>query len=209
MARKLEIQIVGDTRDYERALAKASKDTQGFGKTVGGMGQTAKLAAVAGIGAVTVGLKKSADAAMEAEESQARMETALKSTGISYDKHKDQIDSVIQSTSKLAGLDDEELQNAFTAVTRATGDVTTGLKDTQLAADLARGAHVSLTAATKAITNAELGRATNLRKYGVVVETVTDQTDAMKQAYDRYKATHKDVSTAEKDHFENLIRTAK
>jgi uncharacterized membrane protein YqaE (UPF0057 family) len=75
MARKLEIQIVGDTRDYERALAKASKDTQGFGKSaegasksLGGMGKTAQVAAVAGIGALAVGAKKAIDAASDLNE---------------------------------------------------------------------------------------------------------------------------------------------
>jgi hypothetical protein len=74
-----------------------------------------------------VGLKKSADAAIEAERSQAKLVTQLKASGISYRDHAKEIDRVIQATSRLSGIDDEDLQDSFTNIVRVTGDVNKSL----------------------------------------------------------------------------------
>jgi hypothetical protein len=48
--------------------------------------------------------------------------------GISYRAHAAEIDRVIQKTSQLAGLDDEDLQDAFTNIVRVTGNVNKSLQ---------------------------------------------------------------------------------
>jgi hypothetical protein len=58
------------------------------------------------------------DAAMDAQKSQARLEAQLKASGISFRAHAKEIDAVIQKHSQLAGLDDEDLQDAFTNIVR-------------------------------------------------------------------------------------------
>jgi hypothetical protein len=147
MARQLTVQIVGDASKLQKATQEAT----------GNLHRVGKVAAVAGAaltGAFVVGLKKSVDAAKEAQVSQENMESALKAAGISFRAHAKQIDSVIQSTSKLAALDDEDLQDAFTRLTRTTGSVNSGLKDMRIAANLARGAQTSIVAPPTSRTSA-------------------------------------------------------
>jgi hypothetical protein len=163
VARRIEVIIAGDAKDAERAFGSAADAS-------GKLGKAAKVAALGGLAAIAVGLKSSADKAMEAQTSQVGMETALGNAGIAYDKHAKQIEAVIQKTSKLAALDDEDLQGAFTNLVRTTGNVNKALKDTALAADISRGKHISLEAATNLVTKAELGKGGALTKAGIAVE---------------------------------------
>jgi hypothetical protein len=100
--RTLSVQITGDARSLNRTLDGTESRTKKWSGRIA----TAGLAAGAGL---AVGLKKSAEAAIEAEKSQAKMITQLKASGISYKAHAKQIDEVIQKTSQLSGLDDEDL----------------------------------------------------------------------------------------------------
>jgi hypothetical protein len=163
VARRIEVVIAGDAKEAERAFSSAADAS-------GKLGKAAKVAALGGLAAIAVGLKSSADKAMEAQTSQVGMETALGNAGIAYDKHAKQIEAVIQKTSKLAALDDEDLQGAFTNLVRTTGNVSKALKDTALAADISRGKHISLEAATNLVTKAELGKGGALTKAGIAVE---------------------------------------
>jgi hypothetical protein len=195
----------GQLAATDRAAGKTSK-------TVGRFGPIAKaggIAFAAGIGVAVVAVKGFVHAAAESQVSQTKLQTQLKASGISYRAHAKEIDAVIQKTSKLAGLDDEDLQDAFTNIVRTTGNVKTALKDVGIAADIARAKHVSLETASKALARAEMGSTTALKRYGISVDEVTTRTDMAKAAFDRYKATHKDVSQAVKDHFADLIRGAK
>src|SRR5262245_37907178 len=131
----IAVEITGDASQFKRELQSATNATN---KANSGMAKMQKAALVAGAalaGGLVVGLKASVGAAKEAEVSQQRMKTQLDALNISYEDHAEQIDKVIQSTSKLAALDDEDLQDAFTQLVRTTGDVNAALKDTQLAAD--------------------------------------------------------------------------
>ena len=144
--RVIEVEIVGDADKLKRSFQQAGGATDQFAdkqtKAGGKMqkfGAMAKGAALGGIGALVTGLKSSVTAARDAEVSQTRMETQLKALGISYKGHAGEIDTVIQKTSKLAGLDDEDLSDAFTKIVRSTGDVDKGLKGMAMSADIARG----------------------------------------------------------------------
>jgi hypothetical protein len=163
MAKRLEVQIVGDSRDFERSLGKAESATHKFGKAAG-------LAGLAIAGTLVVALKKSVEAAMDAQVSQSKMENQLKALGISYKQHGAQIEDVIQKVSRLSALDDEDLQDSFTSLVRTTKDVDKALTDAALAADVSRGKHISLEAATKLVTAAELGKAGALTRSGIEVE---------------------------------------
>jgi len=200
--REVLVRFLGNADNLDHAANKAHG-------SLSKIGTVAKALAVGALVALGAGLKTCASAAMEAQESQSRMEAALKAAGISYKQHAAVIDSVIQKTSRLAGLDDEDLQNAFTRLARATGDVNRALKDTALVADIARGAHISLEAATKIVQNVELGRVTGLRRLGVSVSAVTESQDRLKQQIAEYIEKHGPLTAAEKAHFDSLMAAAK
>src|SRR6266545_5745454 len=163
MAPRILVEIVGDADKLTKELKKA-------GGSMSGLGRAAGVAGAALTGGLVIGLKKSADAAMDAQRVQAQTESQLKALGISYGAHAKQIDKAIQATSKLAAIDDEELQGSFNDLVRTTGNVSKGLKDTALAADISRGKHISLAAASGLVTKAELGKAGALTKAGIEVD---------------------------------------
>lgn len=197
MARKLNVEIVGDASKLKSEFADASAHTEKFGSGMSKMAKVAVLSAgAAGIGALVVGLKSTIGAAMDAEKSQKLMEAQLKASGLSYKAHAAEIENVIQKTSRLAALDDEDLQNAFSALARTTGDVTRALKDTGLAADVARGKNISLEAATALVTKAELGKVGALTKAGIAAQAVTTAQDALKASGDKYTAAQMDAAKA-------------
>src|SRR6266540_2388950 len=196
MAPRILVEIVGDADKLTKELKKAGGSMSGLGKAAG-------VAGAALTGGLVIGLKKSADAAMDAQRVQAQTETQLKALGISYKDHAKQIDKAITATSKLAAIDDEELQGAFNDLVRTTGSVSKALKDTALAADISRGAHISLAAGQKAVMQAELGRVTGLKKLGIAVAVVTTAQDEARVKIAAYKAAHKELSAAE----ENMLKT--
>src|SRR6266540_5615402 len=157
MAPRILVEIVGDADNLTKELKKAGGALHGLGKAAG-------VAGVAITGGLVVGLTKSASAAMDAQRVQAQTESQLKALGISYADHAKQIDKTIASTSRLASIDDEELQGSFNDLVRTTGNVNKALKDTALAADISRGKHISLAAASALVTKAELGKAGALTK---------------------------------------------
>jgi hypothetical protein len=141
-SRTLQVNITGDPSSFKRAVRSMDDDvrrSEGRLKNFGKAGAAALggIGIAAGVGAA-VGLKKVADATIEAEKSQARMVTQLRAAGVSFKSHAAEIDRVIQKHSQLAGIDDEELQDAFTNIVRSSGSVDVGLRRVGLAADIAR-----------------------------------------------------------------------
>jgi hypothetical protein len=108
-------------KDLGKAAAAADSHTRK-------MGAGATIAAAAFGGALVVGLKKSVDAAIDSQKVQKATEVQLRALNISYGAHKKQIDGVINSTSRLAALDDEELQQSFTRLLPATHNVNKALR---------------------------------------------------------------------------------
>jgi phage-related minor tail protein len=124
--RSLNVTITGDSKPLGVAAKQADRHMDGVEKSAGRMGKAVKsgfAVAAVGTGALVVGLKKSVDAAVDAEKSQAKLKAQLKASGASYRAHAKEIDAVIQKHSRLAGVDDEDLQDAFTGIVRATGSV--------------------------------------------------------------------------------------
>ncbi len=195
MARKLEVEFVGDTRNLDRSFNKAGRGADKFGKQVTLMGRltskggagfglftrgaTAATAALVGGAGLIVAVKKVSEAFGEAEASQARLKAQLKAGGISYKAHAKQIDQVIQRISKLAALDDEDLQDAFTNIVRTTGSVSKSLKLTGLAADFARGKHIDVAKAGEIVAKVAGGNTGILSRYGITIEKGASATEAL------------------------------
>lgn len=184
--RDLTVRIVGDASSANRAF-KQIDDTAG--KTESRMGKVSKAFTAAGVaagGALVVGLKKSADAAIEAEKSQSRLETQLKASGTSYAAHAKQIDEVIAKTSKLAAVDDEDLQDALSNLVRSTGDVDKSLKLLGLTTDLARAKNLDLEKAAQLVGRVANGNVTALSRYGVTIDKNATSQEALAAAQQKF-----------------------
>ena len=179
MARKIEVVATFDPKGYQRGLRSAAKSTSGFGSAVKKVGLIAAATAVGGLAAVAVGLKKSVDAAKEAEVSQKRLETQLGALDLSYDKHGATIDKTLQKQSMLSAFDDEELADSFTNLVRLTGDVNKALELNAVAADIARGKGKELEFGTMAVTKAQMGQLGALKRQGIEIDKVTTAQDSL------------------------------
>lgn len=149
--------------------------------------KSSALGAAAGIAGVTVaaglaakGIGDAIKAAQESEASNVRLQQALKATGVDYEKNADQIEKAVQATSKLAAVDDEDLQDAFSRMVRKTGDVNKSLEGMELAANIARGRNIDLAAASKAVEMAMQGKTAALKKLTGDLPTYTGNMDAAK-----------------------------
>ena len=179
-----------DTKDLDRGLRDAERRTSRTSRALGTGFKVAGAAAAAGLGLAVVGLKKSIDAAREAEVSQRRMEAQLKASGISYRAHAKEIDATIQKHSRLAAIDDEELQASFTRLVGQTKNVDSAMRLMGTATDVARGRNISLEAATNLVAKAQMGQTGALRRLSIEAPKVTT-------AVDRLKATNDDYTQAQ------------
>lgn len=195
---KLKTQLGADFdpkgfRAYEKAIKDQSRGidenvkAQGrmrtsFGSLYGRGG--AMFAAAGGAYGLVTAIKSVTSAYSESQVSQVKMAAQLKALGIDYDAHSKQIDKVIQKTSKLAGLDDEDLQDAFTNIVRATGSVSESLGRMNLVADLARAKHLDVAKAGQLVGKVFGGNVSALSRYGITFDAVTTSQDKVKKSTD-------------------------
>jgi hypothetical protein len=196
--RSLNVVISGDAKQLGVATKKAEGHLDNLGSKGAKVGKALALgfatAGAAAGGAFVIGLKKSVDAAVDAQKSQARLEAQLKASGASYRAHAKEIDAVIQKHSKLAGVDDEDLQDAFTNILRATGSVSKAMKDMGLVTDLMRARHIDAAKAGDILAKVHNGNVGALKRMGVAIEPVTAAQDRLRES--NKKATVEQVRAA-------------
>lgn len=165
----------------EQFKAKASHSLTGTAKSAAGtaVGLLGLSGAVYGVKEALVG---SVQAANESEKSQAKLRAQLKASGVSWRAHAGEIDNVIQRVSKLAGLDDEDLQDAFVNVYRASGTLNGSLKEMGLVADIARAKHMDVAKAGVLVGKVMDGNVGALTRYGISVKPVTAAQDHLRDS---------------------------
>jgi hypothetical protein len=109
-------------------------------------------------------LRKSIDAAKEAQVTQKQLAAQFRASGIDVGDYQKRIDEATNKLSLLSGFQNDQLKASFTTIFRSTQNVTKSLSDIGLAADIARGKQIPLATATKAIAQAETGRFGLLRR---------------------------------------------
>jgi phage-related protein len=199
---ELVAHVVAETKEFSAGMAKVKAETSEVeGKTTGSFSKINKGAMMASagiVGGLAFGLFKAGEAATKHQQDQVQLERQVNATGQSFDKYGKQIEDTLGHQSRLSGFMDSEVDKSFTQLDRVTGSYTHALKDTALATDVARGAHVSLTQATKAITMAEEGRATSLRRLGVNVQNYTGNMDQARMKIADFNKSHKNLTDAQK-----------
>jgi hypothetical protein len=186
---RLEAILGADTRQFDQAM----------GKSEGRMSKMGKAAALGGLaiaGGLAVGLKKSVDAALEAEKAEVRLTSAMDQASISAGLRAS-ANKAISETSKRAALDDEELSDVFAKLVRTTGSVKDATDGMNLSADIARARNISLAAASKAVERAYNGTGAGLARFGVEVDKVTTNYDMASLAVEKHKEGMKGLSGAQ------------
>lgn len=193
MAKKIEVVIAGDASKLESELKKAGTEVTGFADKTGrgskkldALKTAAKGAVVGGIGVLVGGLKSSVSAAVDAEAAQAKVEQMVKNAGISYRKHGDEIDRVIQKQSRMSGFDDEELAESFANMVRTTGSLTKSYELNNTVMDLARSKGMGLQQAQSLLARVYNGNYNGLKKLGIRYQATSTHVDKLKASNDKY-----------------------
>ena len=124
-------------------------------------------AALFGLGAAAIGVGvMGVEMADKFEASHAKLETALKNAGASFEQFKEPIDKA-QKAMEAYGFTNAQTQEALGNLTTATKDPKKALDDLGLAADLAKYKHIDLADAATAVARASEGNTRALKQLGI------------------------------------------
>lgn len=186
--RSLNVVITGDSKGIGVAAREADGHLKVIQRSAKVTGQALKIGFGAAAAGAAIGLdflKKSVDAAKVAQESQKRLETQLKASGIAYRAHAARIDEVIKKQAELSAFAEHDLKDAFTTLVRATGSVTVSMRDLGLATDIARAKHLDITKAAEALGKVQAGNIGVLKRWGIAMDPVTAAQDKLKASIQR------------------------
>lgn len=186
LTRELKAIITADVSRFRRGMAAAAATSQGFGgrvrAAVPALAMLGKVGLIAGAAAGTtlaVGLAKAGRAAAEAEASNARLTAQLKALGQNTDAVRQRVDKTVTSLSLMSGFDDEDIQDTFSGLARASGDANKALAALPVTLDLARARQMDVGAAGKLVERVLAGNVGGLKRYGIAVEEGMTPTEAL------------------------------
>ena len=178
-------------REYqqqERSLGRLTRGAVAGTGVLHGLGRSIAFASGTFLGGagLVYALRSTVEAGRRAEASQGRVAVAVRNAGIDYAKYRVQIHDTIEAQSRLSAFDDEDLADSFGRLVTRTKDVREALKDTALAADVARGRNISLEAATQLVIKASLNQAGQLRRVGLEVGKNTTAQELLNKLTEAY-----------------------
>lgn len=112
MARKIQVEIVGDSRQLERAFGRSSKAASGFGRTLATVGKVGAAGFVASAVGVGLALRAGFSELAESQKVAAQTNAVLKSTGAVAGVTGKHVDKLATSISRMSGIDDEAIASA-------------------------------------------------------------------------------------------------
>lgn len=166
MAREVRVAILGDSKDFSRAVSSANRDAgklEGAFSKIGGIAKKAAIGlGVVGVGAVAVG-KSFVDAAYESQKVTKQTEAVIKSMGGASKVTADQVADLAAKISLKTGVDDELIQsgqNILLTFGNIRNEVGKGNKIFDRATQLATDMSVALGQDMKS-SSIQLGKALN------------------------------------------------
>lgn len=111
MARKIEVQLIGDSRSLERAFSRAQSSGSKLSRTIGTGLKVAAGAGIAALGGLAVVAKVGFDEFNQAQKVTAQTNAVLKSTGRIANVTAEQVDDLAQSLMRKSGVDDEAIKS--------------------------------------------------------------------------------------------------
>jgi hypothetical protein len=169
MARRIEVDIVGDASSLQRAFRETANGAQRFeAKVTGSMHNIARSAVVAagafvGFSAAGEAFKTVIGAAVDAERSSRQLAAQLKANGENFRANKRAIDEAGLSLGKY-GFTIEDSEKALTVLDRGTKRITESIRLQSVAANLARAKNMDLAGAAAVLAKVFGGQETALRR---------------------------------------------
>ena len=166
-------------------------------------------AALFGLGAAAVGVGVlGVEMADKFEQSHAKLETALKNAGSSFDQFSSQI-GVAQKSMEAYGYTNAQTQEALANLTTATKDPKKALDDLSLAADLAKYKHIDLADAATAVARASEGNTRALKQLGIDLPVASTNAAQLAKAHDALSAATDKASAFLKVHSDAVDSSSK
>jgi hypothetical protein len=156
---------------------EASSTLDNVEKKAGGLGSALSgVTKIAGGFVLAEGIMKAPDFLMSAAQaaaddaaSVAQLQKAVENTGVSWDAYRGQLEGVVESGMKKGFTDDEQRQSLALLMAQ-TGDATEAQKRFAIAQDLARGANIDLTTASKLTGKVTEENANVFKRMGISLE---------------------------------------
>lgn len=187
--RTLKLSILADVDDLKKKLGDADNDVnksasniEKFGKVAGAAFAAAAVAA-AGY-AVKIGID-GVKAAIEDEQAQLRLSSALKSATGATDAQVKATEAFISKTQLAAGVSDTDLRGAMQRLAVSTKDTTKSQELLTLALDVSKGTGKDLASVTEALAKAYEGQDTKLARLGIGLSAADLKTMNFKQTTEK------------------------
>ena len=206
------VELKANVSEFTAAMGEArtemtsveAQGTSSFDK-LAGFGK----AALFGLGAAAVGVGVlGVEMADKFEQSHAKLETALKNAGSSFDQFSSQI-GVAQKSMEAYGYTNAQTQEALANLTTATKDPKKALDDLSLAADLAKYKHIDLADAATAVARASEGNTRALKQLGIDLPVASTNAAQLAKAHDALSAATDKASAFLKVHSDAVDSSSK
>lgn len=158
MARKIEVELVGDSRSLERAFSRGQGAGSKLGKTIGTGLKVAAGVGAAGLAGLAVVAKVGFDEFNQGQKVAAQTNAVLKSTGRVANVTAKQVDDLAVSLMKKSGVDDEVIKSGENVL----------LTFTNIRNEAGKGNKI-FTEATKAILDMSVALGTDLQSSTIQV----------------------------------------
>lgn len=187
---RAELETMGDSSKIEQMAARGKAAFMGL--------------AVAGVALGAVALKM----ADEFEAAHARLETAVKNVGASFEEEKGHVDALDKRMERF-GYTNAQTESALAKLLPAVKEPTKAINEMALAADIARGRHMDLEAATQILVKVETGHVALLGRMGVNVKDANGQLISQEEAIKRLSAMYGGNASAYAETFAGKMQALK
>jgi hypothetical protein len=188
--------VSGAVTKSGESAKKASKEHLGFKSALGSLKSIAlQTAGIAGVGALTVGIGQAVKAAEDMQAANATLGQAIRNN-VRFPARDatEQMDKFAESLALKGGYAPVEAIQSMSRLLTVTQDTGKAQKDLALASNIARGAHIDLTRATRAVMMVEGGRTTGLGRMGIFLKQVHTAQDQLAAARGKHTAAEKEAA---------------
>jgi hypothetical protein len=211
--RVLKLALLAETKDFVKGLDQAEKNTKSFSdKLRGGLKKAAlafaALGAAAGAAAIKIG-KDAVKAAIEDEQSQKRLATALQNSTGATDAQIKSTEAFITKTQNATGVVDTKLRPAFGNLVRVTKDTTKSQELLNLALDISAGTGKDVEAVAEALSKAYGGNLTALQRLDPSLRDVIKSGATADEVFKELGETFGGAAAAQADTFAGRMEIIK
>jgi hypothetical protein len=207
--RTLKLSILADVDDLKKKLGEADKAVESNATKIGEFGKKAAAAfAVAAAAAVAYGTKLAIDgvkAAIEDEQAQLRLASALKTATGATDAQIKATEDMILKTSLATGVADDQLRPAFQRLAVSTKDTVEAQKLLNLALDISKGKGIELETVANALGRAQDGNTTALGRLGLGLSKAELSTLSFTQVQQKLSDLYGGAAAANAETFQGKI----